>query len=85
MLRNGCFSNRQFFVYITEEATILFCQKSKNSHPCRMPHCFGKTSNLFLLCCVLFLFHFNSPFLFVVRKTTNNILNSQILQHIFFG
>ena len=42
-----------------------------------MSHCFGKTSNLFLLYCVRFIFHFNISFLFVVRKTTNNILNSK--------
>ena len=75
----------QFLMNVAKIASLLFGKELQDSNPCRMSHCFGKSSNLFLLCCVLFLFHFNSLFFFIVRKTTNNILNGQIIRPIFFG
>lgn len=76
MLRNGCFGNRQFFVNVTEEATILFCQESKNGHPRRMSHCFGITSYLFQICCVLFIFHYSTCIIVCCLQNYEQILTN---------
>lgn len=59
MLRNSCFRNRQYLMYISEKTRILLYQKFKNCHSRWMSHCFGEPGKLLLSCSIFFIIHFH--------------------------
>lgn len=69
MLGNSSLGNRQHLMNIPEKAGILFCQKFKDSHSCRMSHRLGKACKLLLLRCIFFILHFYSCLLFAKLQT----------------
>ena len=74
VLRYGSFGYGKFFVNIPKITRFLLCQKVHNGNSGRMPQCFGKSCQLLLSSCIIFLFFHNSN---IVRKYTNNTLNKQ--------
>ena len=72
---------------IPKVATIHRSEKLKNGNACRMTHGFCKSCKLLVVNAVIVVFdcvHLVDRMLFVVRKITNNILNS-ITKSYFFS
>ena len=83
MLRNSSFCYWQLLVYVTEEATVLSCQKFEYGDAGWMPHCLGKTGYPFLLSSVFSVFHSLSCLLFAklrIKYELPNIKNAKYSQ-----
>ena len=80
VLRDGGLGYGQYFVDLSEKATLLRGKKVQDGHPGRMAHRFGKAGDLFLVFRIAFRCHLFSG---VVRKYTNIWPHLQIFPAFF--